>query len=179
MDSALLLRAIDFAARKHRLQRRKDPEASPYINHPIAVAMLVTEVGKVTDSATILAAVLHDTVEDTETTFEELEANFGRPVRDIVAELTDDKRLPKSVRKQLQIDHASSASLAAKTVKFADKICNVIDISETPPSDWDLTRRQEYLAWSEAVVAGCRGVNAGLEERFDEVVAQGRARLAY
>ena len=178
MNSALLLKALDFAARKHRFQRRKDPDASPYINHPIAVAALVAEVGEVTDPATILAAILHDTVEDTETTFEELEAAFGREVRVIVAELTDDKQLPKAERKQLQIDHAPSASLAAKTIKLADKICNVVDISETPPSDWDFKRRLEYAEWSATVVAGCRGTNAGLEERFDNVLSRARIMLA-
>lgn len=173
MEPALLLKAIDFAARKHRFQRRRDPEASPYINHPIAVAALVAEVGGVTDPATIVAAVLHDTVEDTKTSFEELSTAFGAEVSGIVEKLTDDKSLPKAERKLLQIRHAPGAPVAAKIVKLADKICNVIDISETPPPDWDLTRQFDYLAWSKAVIDGCRGVNGALEARFDEVVERG------
>jgi len=177
MESSTLLRAVNFAAAKHSTQRRKNPDASPYINHPIAVAALVTEVGGVTDSATILAAVLHDTIEDTETSFSELADAFGSEVAEIVAEMTDDKSLPKAERKELQIMHAPRASTAAKIVKLADKICNVVDISAAPPSDWDVTRRVEYLAWSAAVIQGCRGVNAALEARFDQVVESGRELL--
>lgn len=177
MDTALLLTAMDFAARKHRGQRRKDPEKSPYINHPIAVAQLVAGVGGVLDHVTILAAILHDTVEDTDTSFEELEAIFGRDVRDVVAEVTDDKTLPKDDRKCLQIEHASHASVRAKIVKLADKTCNVIDVNNSPPADWSVERRLEFLAWSSSVVAGCRGANAALEAHFDTEVAIARARL--
>lgn len=173
MEPSTLLRAVNFAARKHSTQRRKDPDASPYINHPIAVAALVTEVGGVTDRATILAAILHDTIEDTETSFSELAEAFGSEVAGIVAEVTDDKSRAKAERKELQIKHAPGASAAAKIVKLADKICNVVDISATPPSDWDVTRRVEYLAWSAAVIQGCRGANAALEARFDQVLESG------
>ena len=177
MDTALLLAAIDFAARKHRDQRRKDPEKSPYINHPIAVARLVVGVGGVVDDVTTLAAILHDTVEDTETSFDELEVNFGRDVRDVVAEVTDDKSLPKDERKRLQVEHAAHASLRAKIVKLADKTCNVIDVNNSPPTDWSVERRREYLDWSSSVVAGCRGANAALEAHFDRELASARARL--
>ena len=177
MDSTLLLTAIDFAARKHRDQRRKDPEKTPYINHPIAVALLVAGVGVVVDAVTILAAVLHDTVEDTDTSFAELEATFGRDVRDVVAEVTDDKTLPKAERKRLQVEHAPHASQRGKIVKLADKTCNVIDVSNSPPPDWSVERRREFLDWSSAVVAGCRGANDELEARFDRELASARARI--
>jgi (p)ppGpp synthase/HD superfamily hydrolase len=109
-DTAILLAAIEFASRKHSTQRRKDEEASPYINHPIGVAHLLADVGDVTDLMTLMAAVLHDTIEDTETTAEELEEQFGRTVRKLVEEVTDNKSLEKAARKQLQIDHAPHLS---------------------------------------------------------------------
>jgi guanosine-3',5'-bis(diphosphate) 3'-pyrophosphohydrolase len=168
---------LHFAADKHRFQRRKDPEASPYINHPIAAAELLARVGGVTDAVTLLAAVLHDTVEDTQTTPAELEARFGGEVRAVVEEVTDDKTLPREERKRRQIEHAPQLSERAKLVKLADKICNVLDVTYRPPERWTLERRRAYLDWSAAVVAGCQGVNAELERYFAEVLAQGRARL--
>ncbi|HEU4748773.1 MAG TPA: HD domain-containing protein, partial [Gemmatimonadaceae bacterium] len=119
------MKAIEFASCKHSMQRRKDKDASPYINHPIAVAHLLADTGGVTDLVTLMAAVLHDTIEDTKTTAEELEARFGRTVRKVVEELTDDKSLDKAVRKQQQIDHAPKISREAKAIKLGDKIANV------------------------------------------------------
>ena len=169
-----LLQASAFAADKHRRQRRKDAEASPYINHPIAVATVLASEGDVSDEATLLAAVLHDTVEDTQTTFVELEERFGSEVAGLVRELTDDKSLEKGERKRLQIEHARESSIRAKQVKIADKICNVRDITVSPPADWPLQRRREYLTWSEKVVAGCRGVNPKLDQAFDQAITRAR-----
>lgn len=174
MNSNELLNAIAFAAHKHRDQRRKDEAASPYINHPIAVAQVLSNEGSVTDENTLIAAILHDTVEDTETSFEEIEERFGPAVAGLVRELTDDKSLAKGVRKQLQIEHAAGASLHAKEIKLADKICNLRDIVANPPTDWPLQRKREYLEWSENVVRGCRGTNAALEKLFDDVAASAR-----
>ena len=163
-ELALLLRALAFAAHKHRDQRRKDAGASPYINHPIALAdVLVNEAG-VTDVAVLCAALLHDTVEDTDTTPEELAGAFGDRIARIVAEVTDDKALPKAERKRLQIEHAPGLSPQAKLVKFADKICNLRDVAERPPAGWDLARRREYFDWARQVVEGLRG-SAGDEMR--------------
>jgi GTP diphosphokinase / guanosine-3',5'-bis(diphosphate) 3'-diphosphatase len=175
--TALLLRAIRFAADKHRDQRRKDAGASPYINHPICVAEVLARVGGVTDPVTLIAGILHDTVEDTQTTFGELDREFGPEVRSVVAEVTDDKTLAKEKRKRLQVERAAEASHRAKEVKLADKICNVLDISSNPPATWTYARRIEYLDWSIRVVAGLRGTNAGLEQHFDEVVEGARAAL--
>ncbi len=166
-----LLRVIAFAADKHRRQRRKDAEASPYINHPIAVAAVLALEGDVMDGATLMAAILHDTVEDTETTFEELRGKFGDGIADLVREVTDDKSLDKVLRKQLQIEHAAKSSDKAKQIKIADKICNIRDITSSPPADWTLQRRTEYLDWSQKVVSGCRAVNEKLEQAFDEAIA--------
>jgi (p)ppGpp synthase/HD superfamily hydrolase len=176
-DITRLLHALRFAADKHRFQRRKGKDASPYINHPIEVAELLAAVGGVVDIATIIAGVLHDTVEDTGTTPAELEKLFGAEVRSIVAEVTDDKTLPKAERKRLQIEHAQGLSHHAKEIKLADKICNVLDIAHNPPADWSPERKREYLAWAGSVVAGCRGANEGLELRFDEVLEDARSVL--
>ena len=166
-DIALILRAASFAAHKHRDQRRKDPEASPYINHPLALACVLSVDGGVTDAATLCAALLHDTVEDTDTTPAEIEAAFGAEVRLIVEQVTDDKALPKADRKRAQIDHAAHISDKAKLVKLADKICNVRDVASSPPADWSLQRRQDYFDWSREVIDRLRGVSPALEAVFD------------
>ncbi|HYC47205.1 MAG TPA: HD domain-containing protein [Burkholderiales bacterium] len=174
---AQILRALHFSAAKHRDQRRKDAEASPYINHPIEVAELLARVGGVTDLVTLQGAILHDTIEDTATTPEELERLFGPEVRKVVEEVTDDKTLLKEERKRLQIEHAAHISARAKLVKLADKIANVKAVTETPPAKWPLQRRKEYLDWTEHVVAGLRGANPALEKLYDELLRDGRAVL--
>jgi guanosine-3',5'-bis(diphosphate) 3'-pyrophosphohydrolase len=172
------LRAAAFAARKHRLQKRKDAEASPYINHPLEVAAILAGEGGVTDPVTLVAAVLHDTLEDTKTTPEELATAFSPTIRDLVQELTDDKRLPKPERKARQVAGAPHLSARAKLIRIADKIANVRDVTHHPPAHWDLARRQGYLDWTEQVVAGCRGSNPRLDTTYDHVLREGRALLA-
>jgi guanosine-3',5'-bis(diphosphate) 3'-pyrophosphohydrolase len=165
------VRAIAFAADKHRNQRRKDAEASPYINHPIALANLLANEGGVTDVVVLCAAVLHDTIEDTETTSEELTTSFGPLVTAIVLDLTDDKSLEKHVRKQRQVEHAPHISKEAKLVKLADKICNLQDILASPPAGWSTERKKDYFDWAAKVVAGVRGVHPELEAVFDRLLA--------
>ena len=174
---ALLIRALDFAAHKHRMQRRKDQYASPYINHPIQVAEVLQRVGEVEDGVTLAGALLHDTLEDTDTSFEELVTHFGEKVAKLVTEVTDDKRLPKAERKRLQIVHAPHLSSRAKLIKLSDKICNVRDVLYNPPHDWQDSRRVAYLDWSVQVIAGVRGCHSNLEAYFDEVVEEGRKHL--
>ena len=156
-ELALLLKALAFAAHKHRDQRRKDRDASPYINHPIALADVLVNEGGVSDVEVLCAALLHDTVEDTATTHEELVDAFGARVARIVAEVTDDKTLSKADRKRLQVERAAQLSPEAKLVKLADKICNLRDVAERPPEGWDLARRREYFDWAKRVVDGLRG----------------------
>jgi guanosine-3',5'-bis(diphosphate) 3'-pyrophosphohydrolase len=175
---AEILRALYFSAQKHRDQRRKDAEASPYINHPIEVAETLTRVGGIQSVSMLQAAVLHDTVEDTETTPMELEQCFGPEVRRIVEEVTDDKSLPKEERKRLQVETAPHLSSEAKQIKLADKICNLGDVIHTPPEGWSLERRRDYLDWTERVVAGCRGCNENLERCFADLLKKGRRLLA-
>ncbi len=169
---ALILEAAAFAADKHRNQRRKDKGASPYINHPIGLAALLANEGGISDARVLAAALLHDTVEDTETTAAELEERFGTAIKDIVLEVTDDKRLPKAERKQLQVQHAPHITLEAKLVKLADKISNLRDILASPPADWPAARKREYFEWANDVVNGLRGTNPALEAIFDGLYAR-------
>jgi guanosine-3',5'-bis(diphosphate) 3'-pyrophosphohydrolase len=166
-SAAPLLAALLFAARRHRDQRRKGTEGAPYVNHLIEVAEILARVGGIEDPALLQAAVLHDTLEDTDTTAEELEERFGSEVLALVREMTDDERLPKAERKRLQIVHAPNLSPGAKQIKIADKISNLRGIAQEPPSGWALQRRLDYLEWTREVVAGCRGANAELERLYD------------
>jgi guanosine-3',5'-bis(diphosphate) 3'-pyrophosphohydrolase len=166
-DTPRLLDALAFAAEKHSKQRRKDADLSPYINHPIALAQVLCNEAGVTDTVVLCAALLHDTIEDTNTTAEELRKRFGEAITQIVVDVTDDKNLEKQERKRLQIEHAPHLSHEAKLVKLADKICNLRDVVATPPADWPLERRQEYFDWAKQVVDGLRGVHHKLEDVFD------------
>src|SRR6476660_6622139 len=146
------VRALAFASRKHSQQRRKDADASPYINHPIAlVSILAVEAG-INDRDTLCAALLHDTIEDTDTSVEELVEAFGRGVASLVQEVTDDKLLPKAERKLHQVEHAAHLSPKARSVKLADKIANLRDVADSPPADWPLVRRRKYFDWAKQVV---------------------------
>ncbi len=176
-DSTGVIEALHFAAHKHRSQLRKGETKTPYINHVIAVVHTLATVGRVADRVLLIAAALHDTVEDTETSWEELEALFGLEVCGVVQEVTDDKKLPKQERKKLQIEHASHLSDRAKQLKLADKACNVQDVIDDPAVGWSLERRIDYLDWTEASAKGCRSVNAALVEHYDSVLQGGREAL--
>jgi len=166
-----LLASIAFAAAKHRNQRRKDAEASPYINHPLQLAHVLATEGGVSDLKTLMAAVLHDTVEDTETSYDELVDNFGQKVADVVMEVTDDTTLPKAERKRRQVEHAPHMSKRAALVKLADKTCNLRDVAHNPPAGWPLKRKREYFDWAKEVVDGLPPVNKRLRKAFDAAFA--------
>jgi guanosine-3',5'-bis(diphosphate) 3'-pyrophosphohydrolase len=172
---SIILRAADFAARKHMSQKRKGATAIPYINHPVKVALYLKEIGGVDDHDVIAAALLHDTVEDTDTEESDLEELFGKRIARIVMEVTDDKSLPKMRRKELQIEHAPHLSAEAKHIKLADKIANVEDMLVNPPADWSNERRFEYVEWGEHVVAGLDGTNIALETRFRAVAKEAKS----
>ncbi|MEQ2303183.1 Guanosine-3',5'-bis(diphosphate) 3'-pyrophosphohydrolase MESH1 [Ameca splendens] len=176
-EAVLLLETVHFAAEKHRNQRRKDPEGTPYINHPIGVARILSNEGGVTDIEVLQAALLHDTVEDTDTTSEELEAKFGPIVTHIVQEVTDDKRLPKQERKRLQVEHAPHCSQQAKLVKLADKLYNLRDLNACVPVGWSAERVQEYFVWAAEVVKGLKGTNLALEEKLEKLFKQRGLKL--
>jgi guanosine-3',5'-bis(diphosphate) 3'-pyrophosphohydrolase len=174
---AKLLHAASFAAKKHTGQTRKGDDGAPYINHPLEVANLLANVGNVEDYDVLIAAILHDTVEDTGTTKEEIEELFGANVASIVMEVTDDKSLPKAERKQKQVEHAPHLSDGAKQLKMSDKISNISDVMKNPPADWSKERRLEYIEWGERVVQGLRGANKNLETFFDKLVAEAKEEI--
>lgn len=167
-ELVLLIDALSFAAERHRGQRRKDRAASPYINHPIALMRVLSVEGGILDPVVLCAALLHDTVEDTGASPDEIAARFGDEIAAIVLEVTDDKRLPKAERKRLQVEHAGQVSERARIVKLADKICNLRDVADNPPVGWDLDRCQAYFDWALEVVAQIRGTHDRLEAIFDE-----------
>ena len=177
-DFGKILQALQFASRKHRDQRRKGGQHAPYINHPIDVTEILWRVGKVRDVVTLLGALLHDTIEDTDTSPDEIRELFGEEVMSVVLEVTDDKSLPKAERKRLQVVSAPRKSARARQIKLADKISNVTEITNDPPVEWSLERRKEYLDWTERVINGLRGQNPELEALYDQALAQGRRRLA-
>ena len=173
-EFGLFLAALNFSAGKHSRQKRKDAAHTPYINHPIQVAVLLWTIGGIRDMSILIAAILHDTVEDTDASPDEIRNQFGEQVLDFVLEVTDDKGLPKEERKRLQIIHAPQLSPAAKCIKLADKVCNLRDIYQSPPADWALERIREYFRWSEEVVAGLRGANPTLEACYDTELARAK-----
>lgn len=168
--------AARFAALKHHGQLRKGEDPEPYIVHPIEAAQLLSEVGGVTDPDILIAALLHDTIEDTDATEEEISELFGSRVASIVVELTDDMSLPKEQRKLLQQEHAPSMSPEAKQVKMCDKMSNIFDLVSNPP-DWSAEQMIEYVEWGERVFEGLRGVNPPLERKFDELVKRAKREL--
>lgn len=168
----MIVDAAAFAADRHRNQRRKDADATPYINHPLQLAHVLMSEGDVDDVETIVAAILHDTIEDTKTTRDEIAARFGGEIASVVQEVTDDKTQKKERRKELQVEHAPHLSRRARAVKLADKICNLRDVADSPPAGWELARRQEYFDWAKRVIDGLRGSYPKLERAFDEAYAR-------
>jgi len=175
MNSNLVINAAVFAADKHKYQRRKGFNQVPYINHPLKVAKLLSECGEHEENL-IIAAILHDVIEDTDATKDEIAEKFNPEVSNIVLEVTDDKEMPYAIRKDLQVKRAPNLSFAARKLKVADKICNIRDIL-TYPLDWSTERKLSYLDWAKQVVSGCRNLNPELDRIFDETVEQGVKQL--
>lgn len=182
MTTALILKALDFAAHRHRSQFRKGEQKVPYINHPIEVASLLANEGGENDPVLIIAAILHDVIEDTvdsvverDRLTEDIREIFGEEILSVTLEVTDDKSLDKLERKRLQVTEAPHKSEAAKKLKIADKIMNVRDIIHNPPAEWTRSRITGYIDWSEEVVAGLRGVSPRLEKMFDKTISEARA----
>jgi (p)ppGpp synthase/HD superfamily hydrolase len=163
-----VLRAADAAARWHVHQRRKGAAEEPYINHLLEVAMLVAEATEGKDPELVIAALLHDAIEDCEVPRELIAKSFGADVADLVAEVTDDKSLPKECRKEMQVATAHKKSPGAKVIKLADKTSNLRALATSPAPDWSVRRKLEYISWARKVAAGLRGTNALLETQFDE-----------
>ena len=165
LEVTRVVRATNFAAVKHSDQRRKNKDKSPYINHPIEVMSILSEAG-VKDPDVLMGAVLHDTVEDTDTTYEEITALFGEKVTLIVRECSDDKNLGKIERKKHQIEHSRVISDEGKLVKLADKLSNCRGMVTDAPASWGPERRIGYAYWSYAVCAQMFGLNIYLDEQL-------------
>lgn len=174
-----VLEAAIFAANKHQGQVRKDSQGSPYITHPLTVAKVLWEIGGIRDTSTLVAAILHDTLEDTRTTPSEIREQFGEEIVSIVKEVTDNRSLDKIERKRLQVIHATDLSLPAKLIKLGDKLVNCRDILISPPRDWNLNRRRDYVQWAADVLAQIRGTNAPLENAFDSMAAEAEIKLEF
>jgi (p)ppGpp synthase/HD superfamily hydrolase len=172
-----LMRALDYAARRHVDQRRKGASAKPYINHLAEVAHLLAEATGGEDTNLVIAGLLHDAIEDTGATEAEITQAFGADVATLVVAVTDDKSLPKAERKRLQVETVAKKPDRAKMLKIADKTSNLRDIAADPPADWPPERKQEYIAWASAVVDGCRGVSPTLERGFEAAEAAAAASL--
>lgn len=167
-DLLRVMKAADAAACWHVQQRRKGADQEPYINHLLEVASLVTAATDGREPNVTIAALMHDAVEDAEVTLEQIASEFGDSVTKIVAEVTDDKSLPKAQRKRLQVETAGNKSREAKLIKLADKTSNLRAITNSPPPDWSVERRLEYVQWAKDVVAKVRGVSPWLEKQFDD-----------
>lgn len=175
IDIILVSRALDYAAKKHVSQRRKGVAQEPYINHLAEVAYLLAEATAGKDTNLVIAGLLHDCIEDQGVTHAELVELFGADVADLVRDVTDDKTLLKAERKRLQVEHAPHKSDRARMLKIADKTSNLRALAVSPPNGWDTQRIRDYYAWALAVVAGCRGVSAFLEAKFDEAYRRGQS----
>ena len=171
---ALVLKAAAFSAHEHREHRRRDIKRTPYINHPLAVAEALCVEGRVRDPEILAAALLHDTLEDTTTTYAELHREFGSRIAVLVAEVSDDRTMHKAKRKRVQVDRAASLSSAAQQIKIADKLCTVRDILERPPARWTTKRKRAYFEWAKKVVDRVRSANPEIAAKFDAAYAAWR-----
>lgn len=176
-DWLRVLRAADAAAKWHVHQRRKGPAGEPYVNHLLEVATLVAEATDGAEPDLIIAALLHDAIEDQEVPQELIAKEFGDVVAKLVMEMTDDKSLEKAVRKQRQIETAARTSNGAKILKLADKTSNLRALAASAPADWSVRRRLEYVAWAERVAEGLKGASAKLEAEFGRAAAAARSAI--
>jgi (p)ppGpp synthase/HD superfamily hydrolase len=176
-DTRRLMDAALTAARWHSSQRRKGRTAEPYINHLLDVASLVSQATGGKDADLIIAALLHDAIEDQGITRADIAERFGDDVALLVEEVTDDKSLPKATRKRLQVENAPHKSGRAQLLKLADKISNVTAMGKDPPPDWPIERQREYIQWGRDVVAGMRGASPELEALFDQAATEAESLI--
>jgi guanosine-3',5'-bis(diphosphate) 3'-pyrophosphohydrolase len=173
-----VLQAAHFAAEKHANQKRKGAAGEPYINHLLEVAQLVSSAISEPDPNLVIAALLHDTIEDAGVTSDELVQRFGSDVADLVIEVTDDKSLPKAERKRLQntVDVARRSrtfrrsNMRAQIIKLADKIANMRSILSSPPAQWNHERKKQYFEWSKQVIAGLSSPSPVLIAEFEKTL---------
>ncbi len=171
-DVEKILKGVEFAADKHRLQTRKNKEKTPYIAHPIGVAENLMKTGNVRDASMIIGALLHDTLEDTQTTFSEIEKAFGKDVANYVKELSCDKGLTHSEKNRRQVIEASHKSAGAAQIKLADKLANLSELTHNPPSSWTQERVDQYYEWAQSVIDRLPAANPALKKAVDDLVDQ-------
>jgi guanosine-3',5'-bis(diphosphate) 3'-pyrophosphohydrolase len=172
VKAEVVFRALSFAAQAHAQQRRKG-SGEPYVNHLIDVAELLVRVAGIEDEDVLAAAVLHDVVEDTSVSSDDVEVEFGPRVRALVDALTDDKELPKDERKRLQIEHMRHATPEVRMIKLADHCSNIA----TLPECWGQERNAEYVRWSAQVACECAGVHEALDREYSARAARAGVRL--
>lgn len=165
-----ICRGIDFAAEKHRLQTRKNAAKTPYISHPLAVTINLMSIGEVRETVTIIGSLLHDTLEDTPTTFEELESKFNKQIATLVLEVSDDKSVAKETRSRMQVINASHKSKAAAQILLADNLFNLNDLFTNTPSDWSQARVDRYYEWVQSVIDRLPQANNNLHHASQEVI---------
>ena len=176
-DTVLITRALHFAAERHSNHRRKGQAQEPYVNHLAEVSELVADATEGKDVNLIAAALLHDTIEDTETSSDELVATFNNDIAQLLADVTDDKSLPKQDRKYLQVVNSRAQNMRVKLLKLADKTSNLRSLANSPPENWNTEQKQAYIDWAIKVAAGLKGVNPWLEGRFDEALRRAQQTL--
>ena len=169
--------AASTAAHWHAEQRRKGTAGEPYINHLLEVAALVAEATRGNDPNLVIAALLHDAIEDRGITRAAISEKFGEDVASLVQEVSDDKSLPQAVRKRLQVEEAPRKSKRAKILKLADKISNVAAIGRDPPPDWSIERQRQYVQWGREVVAGLRDAAPEFAARFEAAAVEAERRI--
>jgi len=174
--SNYLFNALSYASQMHQNQRRKGSD-TPYVNHLIDVARLLAEYHMGDDLVLMQAALLHDVVEDTEADMRDVEVIFGQDVASVVAEVTDDKSLPKHLRKQLVVENCAHWTWRAKVLKLADLISNVNDVIHRPPTSWDLERQSNYFGWAAQVAQMMAGAHPELEYRLLGLIETGQHQL--
>ena len=173
----MIIKALQFAAEKHKGQLRKGNLKTPYINHPIKVAFVLQTIGGVTDENVLAAALLHDVIEDTDATHKDLANLFNTKIADIVIEISDEKGLDREVRKRLQIQDAVNLSYEAKIIRIADKLYNIQDVCGIDAPNWNYDRKYEYIQWAEKVVNQIKGTHEALETSFFDEHRWGRLKL--
>ena len=173
----LISEAAELAARRHNGMARKGRGNEPYINHLAEVANLLAAATDGADAELVAAGWLHDVIEDTDTTREELARKFSDRIASLVVECTDEMSLPKAERRRRQVVDAPKKSAGARLIKIADKISNVGARIHSDPTTEERNDLADYAGWAEQVVAGCRGGNAWLDTKFDDMVRTARASL--
>ncbi|HEC60508.1 hypothetical protein LCGC14_0950780 [marine sediment metagenome] len=161
-ETSQLIEAFLFAAQAHKEQRRKGNGGAPYINHLIEVVSLLSSTAKVDDTDILIAAALHDILEDTPITVTEITKRYGSNVLSYVQAVSDDKALTLIERRAKQLKSMNESSDPIKYIKLADHCSNIASL----PPTWDKQRLKEYIGWSQSVAEKCFDVSEPLAVEY-------------